>query len=164
MNSRRIISGTLALAAGSLRIRGCGKPSAAAPSGPQGFPVKIQVAKGQLVAEWTDYLATLKYRNAAELRPQVEGDITAIFVRAGAQVKAGTPVLQIDSRKQEAAVSNQVAAHKSKLATAAMNLVDLERKKKLYAAGVIAKADLDVSQAAYDTSKADAEALDAAIR
>jgi RND family efflux transporter MFP subunit len=164
MNSRRIISGTLALAAGSLLMSGCGKPSAAAPSGPQGFPVKIQIARAQLVPDSTDYLATLKSRNAAELRPQVEGDITAIFVRAGAQVQAGTPVLQIDSRKQEAAVSNQVAAHKSKLATVAMNLVDLERKKKLYAAGVIAKADLDVSQTAYDTSKADAEALDAAIR
>src|SRR5258708_39373496 len=125
MNSRRIISGTLALAAGSLLMSGCGKPSAAAPSGPQGFPVKIQVAKAQLAPDSTDYLATLKSRNAAGLRPQVEGDITIIFVRAGAQVQAGTPVLQIDSREQEAALSNQVAAPKSKLAPTAKNHVEL---------------------------------------
>jgi RND family efflux transporter MFP subunit len=40
--------------------------------------------------------------------------------------------------------------------------VDLDRKKKLYAAGVIAKAELDASQTAYDAAKADAEALEAA--
>jgi RND family efflux transporter MFP subunit len=162
MNLPRIISGTLAPAALLLLLNGCGKQSAAPPPAP--FPVKIQIAKTQLVPNSTDYLATLKSRNSAELRPQVEGDITAIFVRAGAQVQTGTPILQIDPRKQEAIVSNQVATHKSKLATVAMNLVDLERKKKLYAAGVIPKADLDTSQTAYDTSKADAEALDAAIR
>src|ERR1700680_160014 len=105
MNLPRILGGNLVLAATLLLLNGCGKQSAAPPSGPQGFPVKIQIARAQLVPDSTDYLATLKSRNAAELHPQVEGDITAIFVRAGAQVHAGTPVLQIDSRKQEATVS-----------------------------------------------------------
>ena len=165
MNSTRFIAGNLVLVAAWLLLSGCGKQNAnIAPSGPQGLPVKIQIAKAQLVPDSTDYLATLKSRNAAELHPQVEGDITAIFVKAGAQVQAGAPVLQIDSRKQEATVSIEVAAHKSKLATVEMNRVDLERKKKLYAAGVIARADLDQSLAAYDTSKADADALDATIR
>jgi RND family efflux transporter MFP subunit len=164
MSLPRIIAGNLALAAVLLLLNGCGKQNANAAPGPRGFPVKIQIAKAQLVPDSTDYLAALKSRNAAELHPQVEGDITAIFVHAGAQVQAGTPVLQIDSRKQEATVSNQVATYKSKLATVELNRVDLERKKKLYEAGVIAKADLDVSQAAFDTSKSDADALDAAIR
>ncbi|HJX83282.1 MAG TPA: biotin/lipoyl-binding protein, partial [Candidatus Angelobacter sp.] len=164
MRLLRIIAGSFALAAVLLLLSGCGKQSANAAPGPQGFPVKILIAKAQLVPDSTDYLAALKSRNAAELHPQVEGDITAIFVRAGAQVHAGTPVLQIDSRKQETLVSYEVATYRSKLATVELNRVDLERKKKLYAAGVIAKADLDVSQAAYDTAKSDADALDAAIR
>ena len=42
--------------------------------------------------------------------------------------------------------------------------VDLERKKKLFAVGVVAKADLDQAQNTYNAAKADAEALQAAIR
>ncbi len=114
-----------------LFLNGCGKPADAAhPAGPQAFPVKVQVAQAQKVPESTDYLATVRSRNASELHPQVEGDILKIFARSGEQV-AGT---------------------------------DLERKRKLYSAGVIAKSDLDQAQAAFDAATADAAALEAAIR
>src|ERR1051326_5558235 len=39
--------------------------------------------------------------------------------------------------------------------------IDLDRKKKLYAAGVLPKADLDTAQNTYDAAKADTEALSA---
>lgn len=156
---------TLALLAASLIAAGCGNNAAAGkPAGPQAFPVKVIAAQAQMVPQSTDYLATLKSRNAAALQPQVEGDITRIFVHSGQRVAAGTPILEIDPRKQQATVVNQEAAHKAKLATMELNRVDLERKKKLYAAGVIAKADLDTAQTAYDASRADADALEAAIR
>jgi RND family efflux transporter MFP subunit len=149
----------------ALALTGCSKTGvAAAPSGPPSLPVRIQIAQTQLVPESTDYLATLKSRNSSALQPQVEGDIIRIFVRSGEQVPAGAPVLEIDPRKQQATVGNQEAAWKSKLAVVQMNRLDLERKKQLFAAGVIAKADLDTSQASYDSSRADAEALEAAIR
>ncbi|HWX53255.1 MAG TPA: efflux RND transporter periplasmic adaptor subunit, partial [Verrucomicrobiae bacterium] len=149
--------------AGVLLAGGCAKQSASA-GAPAGFPVKIQIAQAQLVPEATDYLALLKSRNASALQTQVEGDVTHIFVHSGERVAAGTPVLEVDPRKQQATVSNQEAAFKSKLATVELNRADLERKKRLYAAGVIAKADLDQAQAAYDSARADAEALQAAIR
>ena len=147
-------------------ILGCGKQTtnAAGPAGPQGFPVKVITAQAQVVPEVTDYLATLKSRNASALQPQVEGEVTHIFVHSGQKVEAGAPILEIDPRKQEATVNNQQAAYKSRLATVEFDRVDLERKKKLYAAGVIARSDLDTSQAAYDAAKADAEALAASIR
>lgn len=155
----------LALVAASFIAAGCGNNAAAGkPAGPQAFPVKVIAAQAQMVPQSTDYLATLKSRNAAALQPQVEGDITRIFVHSGQRVEAGTPILEIDPRKQQATVVNQEAAHKAKLATMELNRVDLERKKKLYAAGVIAKADLDTAETAYDASKADAEALEASIR
>lgn len=144
---------------------GCGKEaSAGRPDGQQALPVKVITAQAQLVPQSTDYLATLKSRNAAALQPQVEGDVTRIFVRSGQRVEAGAPILEIDPLKQQATVNNQEAAYKSKLALMEQNRIDLERKSKLYAAGIIAKADLDSAQAAYNSSKADAEALDAAIR
>jgi RND family efflux transporter MFP subunit len=146
-------------------VAGCGNnPSAAKPAGPQAMPVKVITAEAQIVPQSTDYLATLKSRNSAVLQPQVEGDIVKIFVRSGQRVEAGTPILRIDPTKQEAAVNNLEAAHKSKQATMEQNRIDLERKKKLFAAGVIARSELDTAQSAYDVSKADVEALEASIR
>jgi RND family efflux transporter MFP subunit len=134
------------------------------PSGPQAFPVQVITAKSQVVPFSTDYLATLKSRNAATLQPLVEGDITKIFVASGQRVAAGTPLLEIDPRKQQAMVNNQEAGLKSKQAVMEQAAVDLERKKKLFAVGVVAKADLDQAQNTYNAAKADAEALQAAIR
>lgn len=149
----------------SLLVAGCGNNvDAGKPAGPQAFPVKVMTAQAQMVPQSTDYLATLKSRNSAAIQPQVEGDITRIFVRSGERVEAGTPILEIDPSKQQATVNNQEAAYKSKLATMEQDRIDLERKQKLFAAGVIAKADLDASQSAYEAAKADAAALEASIR
>ncbi|HMF92209.1 MAG TPA: efflux RND transporter periplasmic adaptor subunit [Candidatus Angelobacter sp.] len=154
------------LAAVSLFAAGCGKdPRAdAKPTGPPAFPVKVITAQAQTVPLFTDYLATLKSRNSSVLQPQVEGEIVKIYVRSGQRVDAGTPILQIDQRKQEATVRNQEATHQSKLATLEQNRIDLERKKKLYADGVVSKSDLDSAQSAYNVSKADVDALEASIR
>jgi RND family efflux transporter MFP subunit len=156
----------LPLCALALLFAGCGKQStkASAAAGPQALPVKVLTVRAQLVPDATDYLATLKSRNASALQPQVEGEVIRIFVHSGEQVSVGTPILEIDPKKQEASVSSQEAAYKSKLATLEFNRVELERRKKLYAAGVISKTDLDTAQTAYDASRADAEALAASIR
>ena len=98
------------------------------------------------------------------MQPQVEGEVTKIFVHSGQKVEAGTPILEIDPRRQEATVNNQEATHRSRQATLELNRVEFERRKKLYAAGVIAKADLDAAQSAYEVSRADVEALEAGIR
>lgn len=150
----------------ALLISGCSRqPTSAAAAGqPQAFPVQVITAQAQLVPDATEYLATLKSRNAAALQPQVEGEITKIFVHSGEHVEAGAPVLEIDPKKQEATVGTQEATYKSKLAVEQYDLADLQRKKQLYSAGVVAKADLDASQAAYDAAKADAESLAASIR
>src|SRR5579864_515316 len=161
-----VLSSILATAVSlSMALSGCGSNvSAGKPGGAQAFPVKVITAQAQLVPQSTDYLATLKSRSASILQPQVEGDITRIFVHSGQRVEAGRPILEIDPSKQEATVRNQEAAHKSKLATMEQARTDLERKKQLYAAGVIAKADLDLAQSTYNAARADVDALGASIR
>ncbi|HKR94587.1 MAG TPA: efflux RND transporter periplasmic adaptor subunit, partial [Candidatus Angelobacter sp.] len=78
----------------TLLMAGCGGGAkAGAPTGPQAFPVKVVTAQSQVVPFSTDYLATLKSRNAATLQPIVEGDIMKIFVTSGQRVEAGAPVL-----------------------------------------------------------------------
>jgi RND family efflux transporter MFP subunit len=161
---RHVLGGSALIAIAAL-CAGCGKEASAGnPAGPQAFPVKVITVQEQLAPQSTDYLATLKSRNAAALQPQVEGDVTKIFVHSGQRLEAGAAILEIDPRKQEATVNNQEAAYKSRVAVMEQNRVDLERKTKLYAAGVIAKADLDTAQNAYNSSKADVEALEASIR
>ena len=146
-------------------VSGCASGAKAGPPpGPQAFPVKVIIAKSELVPLSTDYLATLRSRNASTLQPLVEGDITRIFVNSGDRVAAGAPLLEIDPRKQQATVNNQEAGLKSKEAVMQQAGTDLERKKKLFAAGVLAKADLDQAQNAYDAARADVEALQASIR
>jgi RND family efflux transporter MFP subunit len=148
---------------GTLLLAGCGGAKPAAP-GMQAFPVKVITAQSQLVPFSTDYLATLKSRNAATLQPLVEGDITKIFVSSGQRVAAGTPLLEIDPTKQQATLNNQEAGLKSKQAIMLQASTDLNRKKQLFAAGVVAKADLDQAQNTYDAAKADADASGAGIR
>jgi multidrug efflux pump subunit AcrA (membrane-fusion protein) len=77
--------GTLILGSG---ISGCGKPgqSAETAPGPRAFPVKVVTVQAQLVPDSTDYLATLKSRTASALQPQVEGQVTKIYVHSGQKV------------------------------------------------------------------------------
>src|SRR5947209_18293347 len=139
MTKSRLLQ-VVALITLSLLLAGCnGNAKAGPPAGPQAFPVKVMTAQAETVPLSTDYLATLRSRNAATLQPLVEGDITKIFVNSGQRVEAGAPILEIDPRKQEATVNNQEAALKSKQAVLQQAAVDLDRKKKLYAAGVTAK-------------------------
>src|SRR3954467_10226354 len=90
---------------------GCGQKAdpAAAASGPPPVRVKTVKATPQPVGQYIEYLSTLKSRDSAVLRPEVEGQIVAIFVRAGDRVQSGTPILEIDPRKQEATVRSQEA-------------------------------------------------------
>lgn len=149
-----------------LLLLSCGHSAqpAVQPSAQQAMPVKVQKAELQQVGEFTDYLATLKSRNAAVLQPQVEGDITRIFVKSGDVVEAGTPLIEIDPTKQQATVHSTEANRQSQLAQLEYNRSELERRKKLYAAGVISKQDLDQAQTAYDASTATVTSLEASVR
>jgi multidrug efflux pump subunit AcrA (membrane-fusion protein) len=77
------------------------------------MPVQVHIVQATRIAETTEYLSVLKSRQSAVINPQVEGQVTAIFVKSGEQVSAGTPLLQIDPLKQQATVSSQEAARRN---------------------------------------------------
>src|SRR5579862_10014799 len=101
---------------------GCsGNAKSAQPAG-GGFhamPVKVMEAKATPVDDSSEYVATLKSRDSAVIMPQVEGQITQIFVHSGERVEAGTPMIGIDPLKQQATVKSQESAR----AAQAANLV-----------------------------------------
>ncbi|MGA3211153.1 MAG: efflux RND transporter periplasmic adaptor subunit [Terriglobales bacterium] len=131
---------------------------------PPALPVKIQATRTERVGDATEYLATLRSRTSAQLQPQVEGNVTRIFVHSGDHVTTDTPILEIDPLKQQAAVNNQEATRRARLANLDLARTDLQRKKELFAAGVISRQDLDQSQAVFASAKADADALEAEVR
>ena len=145
-------------------MAGCGKTSAdhvgAASEEPQAMPVQVRVVQEQKIPESTEYLSILKSRHSATINPQVEGYVTKIYVKSGDRVTAGTPMLQIDPLKQEAAVGSLEAAHAAQAATVHLAEVQLERERKLYAAGVVAKSDLDNAQSTYDAAAAQLKSLE----
>jgi RND family efflux transporter MFP subunit len=154
-----VLSAIMLLAACGDKARGAGQSGP-----PPALPVKVQVAQLQPVGDFTEYLATLKSRNAAIIQPQVDGNITRISVASGAHVTAGQPLIDIDPSKQEATVHSQEATQRLKQANLAYAKQELDRRKQLAAEGVIARQDLDQAQAAYDAALADVEASGASTR
>ena len=146
---------------------GCGKTSAggdAAGAGAmQAMPVQVQIAKSQKIPDETEYLSILKSRNSSTINPQVEGQITKIFVASGDRVKPGQPLLQIDPLKQQAQVSSQEASRVAQEANLNYAKIQLDRQKRLYEAGVTPKQDYDNAQTTYDAAEAQLKSLEQAV-
>jgi RND family efflux transporter MFP subunit len=145
-----------------LCLASCGGSHADNPAAgaPPAMPVRVLVAEPRVISDTTEYLALLKSRHSAIINPQVEGQVTRIFVKSGDHVNAGDPLLQIDPLKQEAAVNSQEAARTAQEATVRYAQVSLERAKKLFDAGVISKQDLDNAQTAYDSAVAQLKSME----
>src|SRR5580692_9874074 len=152
-------AGLLGLAA---LAAGCGKTSAGDPAAGamQAMPLQVLIAKSQKIPDATEYLSILKSRHSATNNPQVEGQITKIFVKSGDHTRAGTPLLQIDPLKQEATVSSQEASRLAQEANLRYAKVQLDREKKLFEAGVVAKQELDNAQTNYDAAEAQLRSLE----
>lgn len=126
--------------------------------------MKTSVLEPVTIPDESEYLATLKSRHSTALNPQVEGQITAIFVHSGDRVRAGTALMQIDPLAQQALVASQEAARASQAANLEYARVQWEREQKLYAAGVASKQDFDQAKMTYDTAAEQLKALDAQLR
>src|SRR5260370_39858629 len=145
---------------------GCQKSAAdnAPGSGAPAVPVQVQIAPAVKIPDTTEYLSILKSRHSAAINPQVEGQITRIFVKSGDHVQAGTLLLQIDPLKQEATVNSQEAACAAQEANLRFAKISLERAQKLFDAGVISKHEFDNAQTGYDAALAQVKSLDEQVK
>jgi RND family efflux transporter MFP subunit len=144
---------------------GCSTNSAQDPqaAGPPAMPVKVLEAKAVPVSDATEYVATVKSRDSAVIMPQVEGQITRIFVHSGDRVQTGAAIMEIDPLKQQATVKSQEGARAAQQANLNWTKQQYERTKGLAAAGVVSKQDLDQAKAAMDSAQAQMDALDAQV-
>ena len=125
--------------------------------------VIMRTVKNQPVGEFTEYLATLVSRNSSVLQPDVEGQVTRIFVHSGERVNKGAPLLEINPLKQQATVASTEANQNARQADLALAKQNLDRTQALYKAGVIARQNLDQAQAAYDSALANFKANQASV-
>lgn len=128
------------------------------------MPVKVIEARPTPVNDTSDYVATLKSRDSAVIMPQVEGQITQIFVHSGEKVAAGAALIEIDPLKQQATVKSQESARAAQQASLSWAKQQYERSQGLASAGVVSKQDLDQAKATYDSAQAQMDALDAQVR
>jgi len=145
-------------------VTACGDSSAKPAQGPSGVPVKLQVARSTTFNDTTDYVATLKSRDSAVIMPQVEGQITQIYVHSGDRVSSGTPLMQIDPLKQQATVKSQEDTEASKRADVEYAKQQYRRISALAAAGVVSKQELDQARSALDAAESQLRALQAQVR
>jgi RND family efflux transporter MFP subunit len=129
-----------------------------------GMPVKVLEAKAVPVNDASEYVATMKSRESAVIMPQVEGQITQIFVHSGERVEAGAPLIEIDPLKQQATVKSQESARAAQQANLLLAKQQYERTQGLSAAGVVSKQELDQAKSTLDAAQAQTEALDANLR
>jgi RND family efflux transporter MFP subunit len=132
--------------------------------GPQGMPVKVQEAKAVPVNDSSEYVATVKSRDSAVIMPQVEGQITQIFVHSGERVEAGSPMMEIDPLKQQATVKSQESARAAQEANLIWAKKQYERTQGLSAAGVVSKQDLDQAKSTLDAAQAQMDSLASQVR
>jgi RND family efflux transporter MFP subunit len=165
VRGRREAALLLALVASVLAC-GCQKSAAdnAAGGGAPALPVQVQIAPSVKIPDTSEYLSILKSRHSAAIHPQVEGQITRIYVKSGDHVEAGTPLLQIDPLKQEATVNSQEASRAAQEANLRYAKISLERAQKLFDAGVISKQEIDNAQTGYDAALAQLKALDEQVK
>jgi len=136
----------------ALALTAC-KQAAPPPPAAQAMPVAVQQSSLSAVPVSDTYVSTVKSRRTATMQPQVDGNITRIFVASGQAVKAGQLLMQIDPLKQTAAVQSQQGTEQQQRATYQYNQVDLARQKALFEAGVISKQAYEISLQSFQNSK-----------
>jgi membrane fusion protein (multidrug efflux system) len=93
-------------------------------------------------------IATLSANQGIAIKPEINGQVIAVYFRSGDHVKAGTPLIQIDP----AILQAQVDAAKAKLLLSKANY---QRTAILFKKHVFAQADLDNALSVYRANQAD---------
>lgn len=135
-----------------------------APPAAQG-PVEVGVVT--LKASDVPLLADLPGRTSAyrkaEVRPQVSGIIQKRLFVEGAEIKAGTPLYQIDAATYQAALSSAQAELARADANLAAATAKESRYKSLNGVKAISQQDYDEALASFGQTKANVAAAKAAV-
>ncbi|MDE3155629.1 MAG: efflux RND transporter periplasmic adaptor subunit, partial [Acidobacteriota bacterium] len=125
--------------------------------------VTLATARPVAIDDASEYVATMQSLSSTNIKPEVEGQVTAIDVHSGERVRRGTPLFRIDARRQRAMVSSQDATLTAQRASVAYAKQQLERSRTLLKAGAISQQEFDQAQTSFDTAAAQLTALEAQL-
>lgn len=142
-------------------LSGCGGEQA--PPAPPPPQVTVATPIQREVEDWDDYTGRFVAPQDVEIRPRVNGVVTAIHFRDGQDVRQGAPLLTIDPRPYRAALA-QAQAQASRANAALSNARQVTaRSRKLASAQAVSTEELEANIATERTAAADLAAARAAI-
>jgi multidrug efflux system membrane fusion protein len=119
-----------------------------------GIPVTVGVVTAKDMPVFLRGIGTVQAFNTVTVRSRVDGQIVAIDFTEGQEVKAGTPLIQIDPRPYQAALAQAQAAKTKDEAQLESAQADLERYSKLVAHGFQTRQIYDQQKALVAQTKA----------
>ena len=135
---------------------------------PPAFPpttVKIEPAKASPIEDATEYVATLTSLRSTTIHPQIDGQITQIFVKSGDRVAQGDRLMQIDAAASAGGgVEPGGRTHRPREADVSFARQRHQRASELFKAGAISKQELEQAQTALETAEASLKALSAQVQ
>lgn len=142
-------------------LAGCGGEQA--PPAPPPPQVTVATPLQREVVDWDDYTGRFVAPQDVEIRPRVNGVITAIHFSDGQDVRQGAPLFTIDPRPYRAQLA-QAQAQASRANAALSNARQVTaRSRKLATAQAVSTEELEANIAAERTAAADLAAARAAI-
>src|SRR6266545_6360372 len=152
--ARLSLAPLLSIAALAAGCGGGGKQGAPPGGGAPAMPVEVVTLAARPVEQTTEFVGTVKSRRSTTVQPQVEGFITRILARSGDRVGAGTPLMEIDPRVQQAAVANLESQRAARQADVQYARQQATRMKTLLEAGAASQAEMEEAQTRLSTSEA----------
>lgn len=120
----------------------------------QGVPeVPIAVVEQGNVIISKEYSASIEGVSNVEIRPQVSGYLSKIFVDEGEYVTIGQPLFKIEDRVFQEQLSNGKAFLTSAQARLTTAAIELERKKELVKTKIVSDLQLQEAEAAYKAAE-----------
>lgn len=151
----------MALGMALLLATGCSEPPQQKAQPPR--EVEVQKLAASEVRETSEYLGTLLSRTSVNVLPQVSGYVRKIHVKPGDKVQAGQPLVEIDARKEAAALDSASAQMRSAKTNLELAQQTLTRSESLFKEGLISAQELDQARAQAQAAEAALKAAQAQV-
>ena len=124
----------------------------------------VALARRAPIEESVPLTGDLRPIETIEVRARIEGDLTGVYVREGANVREGQLLAQFEAADQESARQSAIAsrvAAQSALSTAEWQL---EQSRELLKAGAVPEQDVRAAEQAVASARAQLAAAEAQVR
>lgn len=144
-------------------LTGCGRSDQGQgwEQGPAELPFAVVRQDTAVIAK--EYAATIEGISNVEIRPQVSGYLSKIYIDEGDYVKAGQSLFRIEDRVFEEQLRNAQASLTSAEANLVTAGINLDRKRELAKSKVVSDLQVREAEAAYNAAKGTVDQAGAAV-